>query len=238
MVSWDVGIETSIVESAPQGAESAVFARAEAQWLLERQKRRFAYDLHDGPVQSLVVALQGLKRVADAEDLPHAVAAAGGVRDGVVSALDELEALISDSRPPALDGDDLFEWLTEHCREYVAQSGIETRIRLCGSMDGVTDSAQIAVFRIVQEAMSNAHLHGRASRVRVMVVVDPDAQEIRCRVADDGAGFDMDRVAEPAKRPANGLRGMAERAALLDGAIDITSVVDRGTRVSARIPLW
>jgi signal transduction histidine kinase len=91
-------------------------------------------------------------------------------------------------------------------------------------------SLETTIYRLVQEALTNAVKHARASRVEVTVVEAGDGVEIT--VADDGAGFDPDAVGE-----GFGLLGMRERVTLIDGSLTIESAVGAGTRIRCRLPL-
>jgi signal transduction histidine kinase len=88
------------------------------------------------------------------------------------------------------------------------------------------------VFRIVQEALTNAARHARASQVEV--AIDADAEAITVTVSDDGAGFD---ASSPSKPHSYGLLGLRERAYLLGGEAQVNSQPGRGTEIEVRLPL-
>jgi signal transduction histidine kinase len=90
----------------------------------------------------------------------------------------------------------------------------------------------VAIFRIVQESLTNVTRHAKASRVDI--TLSQNADDVIVEVRDDGKGFDS---ADAARKKSFGLLGMRERAAVLGGNIDITSVPRQGTVVSVRIPI-
>ena len=103
-----------------------------------------------------------------------------------------------------------------------------------GNPAGLDEDAQIAVYRIAQEALTNAGRHSGAREVVVALSVRGDGGELR--VSDDGAGFDPSRP--PTRGPRGGglgLEGMAERARLVGGELDVRSTPGGGTTVTLRI---
>ena len=100
-------------------------------------------------------------------------------------------------------------------------------------MGGLPLEAELAVYRIVQEALSNVVRHSGATRAAVRVVREPD--RLLVTVEDDGHGFDVAAVRAAGR--GLGLFGMGERAAYLGGRVDVQSAPGTGTRVRAEIPL-
>ena len=93
---------------------------------------------------------------------------------------------------------------------------------------------ETAVYRVVQEAVTNAVKHAGAGRIEVRLATTDDA--LTATVQDDGQGFDVRAALQPARQPF-GLLGMRERVAVFGGSVDVTSETDRGTVVTARLPL-
>jgi signal transduction histidine kinase len=194
----------------------------------EQERRRWARELHDETLQGLaalgVLLNSGLRAGGDA--LEQAVRTATGQLSTEIA---NLRALITELRPPALDELGLtaaVEGLARRSREV---EGLEVALKLDVAGDELDPELQTAVYRLVQEALTNVARHARATRVDVEVVREGDA--VRVRVADDGAGFDTGRPTE-----GFGLSGMHERAALLGGELEVTTSA-RGTVVEARVPL-
>jgi signal transduction histidine kinase len=192
----------------------------------ERERSRWARELHDETLQGLaalgVLLNSGLRAGGGA--LEQAVRTA---TEQVSSEIANLRALITELRPAALDELGLaaaVEGLARRAREV---DGLEVALRV--DVDALDAELQTAVYRLVQEALTNVAKHARATRVDVAVVQDDGA--VRVRVADDGAGFDADRPTE-----GFGVAGMRERAALMNGHLELMTS-ERGTVVDARLPL-
>ena len=145
-----------------------------------------------------------------------------------------VRALINELRPPALDELGLraaLEVLVERARA-ATDLDLDCTFETAGaeSLDArLAPELEIAVYRLVQEAVNNAIKHAGASRVEISVA-DGDGV-LRTRISDDGAGFDPTQA-----NGGFGLTGMRERAALLGGRVVIDSAPGRGTGVEAEQP--
>lgn len=205
----------------------------------EQERRRWARELHDETLQELAglkVLLSGARRSTDRARLDAAVdQAIAMITDGIAN----LRALITDVRPAALDDlgtEPAVEALVERVR---AQSGLEIALetRLAYEAGRVaerhTPEVEVAIYRLVQEALTNVVKHARAERVAVSIA-DPesDGGSITVEVRDDGLGFDPDD-----RSAGFGLVGMRERVALVHGELAVSSAPGDGTRVRARIPV-
>jgi signal transduction histidine kinase len=201
----------------------------------EEERRALARELHDDLGQQLVALkldLAMLKR--DLRDLQYqqrladCIQLAEHVRESIKQTARRL-------RPALLDDLGLAEALHWYARSQAERAGcaIEVRDRLPSSL---SPELEMAVFRIVQEAVGNAIRHGRARRIDIVVAVA--AGELTLAVQDDGAGFDPDALSNnPAATSGLGLSGMRERAALLDGRFSLASRPGAGVRVEVAIPL-
>ncbi|HEX3692201.1 MAG TPA: sensor histidine kinase, partial [Solirubrobacteraceae bacterium] len=200
----------------------------------EAERQRWARELHDDTLQSmsaLRVGLSTAKRSGKQEQLDRAIGAA-------IQQLDEgitnLRALITDLRPASLDELGAAAAIQALC-ERAERQGIEVDVGIdLAYEDGRASERHIpeietALYRIVQEALSNASKHGGAKRA-VVEVSDQDG-EVLLGVRDDGRGFDPNVQTE-----GFGLLGMNERVQLLEGTLQIESVLGSGTTVTARFP--
>jgi signal transduction histidine kinase len=201
----------------------------------EAERTRWARELHDETLQGLGI-LRLTLAAAQRDGRPETIArVVGEALDQLGSDISNLRALITDLRPAALD-----------------QLGIEAavmalvdRVKLLGlDVDVSVDVAyeqgrastryiselETAVYRIVQEALTNATKHGRAKRA--VVEVHEDECNVRIEVRDDGDGFDPKE-----KGSGFGLPGMRERAELLGGTLSIESAAGEGTTVTALLPV-
>jgi signal transduction histidine kinase len=197
----------------------------------EEERRRWARELHDETLQSLAALRLGLSAARRAKDDPEAI------DDLLTHAVDQLDgeiatlrALITELRPAALDELGLPAAIAA-LADRSAQMGLEVDIDVEAiKAEEIDDQEfQITVYRIVQEALSNARKHGDATRAVVSVDVDPSTVVVTVR--DDGSGFNP-------SVPAGGfgLVGMRERAELLGGAIEVASRVGNGTTVTVTLP--
>jgi signal transduction histidine kinase len=194
----------------------------------EQERRRWARELHDETLQGLaalgVLLNSGLRAGGDALEQ-----AARSATEQLSTEIANLRALITELRPAALDELGLTEAVEGLARRARDVEGLEVALELGVDGDELDPELQTAVYRLVQEALTNVARHARATRVDIALV--REGGEIRVRVADDGAGFDVGRPTE-----GFGLSGMHERAALLGGRLEVTTSAG-GTVVEARLPL-
>ena len=191
----------------------------------EQERRRWARELHDETLQGLAalgVVLSAGQR-AGGEALEQAVSQA---TEQLTTEISNLRALITELRPAALDQLGLVAALEGLARRAREVEGLELDLRVDVDESALDAELKTAIYRLVQEALTNVAKHASADRVEVSV--SRQDGEVRLRVADDGAGFDAD---EPTA--GFGLVGMRERAVLMGGTLDVFSS-RRGTVVSAR----
>jgi two-component system sensor histidine kinase DegS len=220
----------------PNSASASIADAGAALELQERERLRIGFDLHDGPVQTLASALLVLRMVQESHSGEDGDALAE-VERLLASALDEMYVLIDDLHGRPLDVDGLVDSLREHSVAFIASSGISVNLSVDGIETAMSRSLRIALFRIVQEALSNVKRHSGATNVDIHLELSEDA--VCCTVADNGSGFFVgDEVTIHGQRECCGLMGMRERAQLLDGVCDIESIPGVGTTVIARIPIW
>jgi signal transduction histidine kinase len=201
----------------------------------EGERRRWARELHDETLQSLSALRIGLStagRSERPEALPQAVRQAV---DHLEDAIANLRALITDLRPAALDElgvqaalEGLAERNTRHGLE--VDVSVELAYEQGRASTRHAPELETAIYRIVQEALTNAAKHGGAKRA-VVEIHEQDAT-VHISVRDDGAGFDVD-----AETDGFGLLGMRERVDLLSGEISIDSTPGHGATVTASIPV-
>lgn len=198
------------------------------------ERNRLARELHDAMTQTLFSLRLTLEAAAAAvaDDQARAAAELSSARALVDSAFAELRALIYELRPPALERDGLGEALRKHAGVVGRAHGLAVTVTAEGDDAGLAPAVEQALFRIAQEALSNAVRHASASKVEVAVVTAPD--RVVLTVADDGAGFDP--AARTARSRRLGLTSMRERAAAAGGSLAVESAPGRGTTVRAEVP--
>jgi len=202
----------------------------------EEERRRLARDLHDEVNQALTAILLRLEALA--QDSPQArLEELNELKRLVNQAMDELLNLARQLRPSALDDHGLMPAVETQLKRFSARTGVEVTLNADGSPDSLPEDAQTAVYRILQEALANVGRHAGATAVAVDVEADRERLELRVR--DDGEGFDPSALARgPASDGAGaglGLSGMAERARLAGGELDVRSAPGGGTTVTLRI---
>jgi signal transduction histidine kinase len=201
----------------------------------EAERGRWARELHDETLQGMAALRVGLS-VARRSGRPEVLAEAV---DGVLGQLEieiaNLRALITDLRPATLD-----ELGTEAAVKAIvarAETGglaVDLTIDLVSAADPRRTrhipELETAVYRIVQEALTNTLKHGNATSAVIAVREDDD--QVHVLVRDDGCGFRSQAATE-----GFGILGMRERAALLHGRLDIRSAPGEGTSVTASMPV-
>jgi signal transduction histidine kinase len=196
----------------------------------ERERQRWAHELHDQTLQSLAGFRVLIDAALDDGSPARGEQALTTLAERIDDEIEQLRALITELRPAALDEQGL-QPAIEHLAEQVASTqgiAVETELAL-GARGG--DSAvplaadtETTVYRVVQEALTNAVKHAGASRVRIGV--RPRDGGVDVTVTDDGAGFDPG-----APREGFGIAGMYERAELGNGTMAIESRPGAGTTV-------
>jgi two-component system sensor histidine kinase DegS len=157
----------------------------------------------------------------------------------VRSSLKELRDIIFDLRPMSLDDLGLLPTLQGYISKFSDETGIKVELDLFAQNSEIDPIVEVAVFRIVQEALSNIKKHSKAVRVAIRMQVN-DAM-LKVTVSDNGVGFNYDRRQKHVKDNANadgfGIYGMRQRAELLKGKLSIESQRGKGTTVVLDVPI-
>ena len=205
----------------------------------EEERRRWARELHDetlqqlGALQVLLTSALSPARPQDCGPLENAVRLATEL---VATQIGNLRQLITELRPAALDHLGLTAPLQALARRTEQLSGIPVTLHVSlRYADGVIETrlvpeVELAIYRVVQEALSNIRRHSTATRATVTVVEDDDS--VVAEIIDNGRGFDPERAA------GFGLSGMRERAQLAHGSLEVTPAHPdgRGTTVRLVVP--
>jgi signal transduction histidine kinase len=197
----------------------------------DQARARWARELHDETLQGLTGARMVLSGGMARED-PEALRRAAEAADAYLAEeTRKLRDLIAELRPAALDDLGLGPAIESLAKRQAAIGGFSVELDVELESDRRLDrDTETAIYRIVQEALSNAVKHAQAQEVSLRVTQLPD--RVQVAVEDDGAGFDPDEV-----RAGFGLTGMRERALLVGGRLWITSLDGGPTRVAAVLPL-
>ena len=216
------------VELSQRVARNAVRRVVEAQ---ELERQRLARELHDETGQALTSILLGLKPLEEALADDRTRAALAELREHVVSALQDVRRLAVELRPAVLDDFGLVPALERLTDASAEQSDIRVDFHSALGETRLPSDVEIALYRVVQESLTNIVKHAEAHNVSVSLARRESG--VAAVVEDDGIGFDQRAVREEAI----GLLGMRERLALLDGRLEIESRPGAGTTVVAEVPL-
>ncbi|HWG30072.1 MAG TPA: sensor histidine kinase [Steroidobacteraceae bacterium] len=203
------------------------------QSLAEREKAEIARTLHDelgGLLTAAKMDLSWLQSRVPAPELQERLAQLGSVLD---EAMDLKRRLVDDLRPSLLDHFGLPTALRTYVDAVCLKAGLQVDIDLAEEAQGLPRDTAIAVFRIVQEGLSNIIRHGGARHVRLLMAADSGGFALT--LSDDGRGFDPAR--DPAARATFGLTGMRQRVSSFGGTLVIDSETGRGTLLSVQIPM-
>jgi two-component system sensor histidine kinase UhpB len=194
----------------------------------EEERARIARDLHDEVNQSLTGLLLRLEAAREAAP-PEMEAELAATKALANQAMRELLSLARQLRPTALDDLGLAAAVAGQV-EQLAHGEIEAEFSADGDLSDLSDDAQLVVYRVAQEALSNAARHSGAAHVGVTLRRREDGG-VELEVADDGRGFAFDE-----SERGLGIAGMRERALLIGGELTIESRPDRGTTVRLTVP--
>ncbi|TME68338.1 MAG: sensor histidine kinase [Chloroflexi bacterium] len=206
---------------------------------LEAERERLYRDVHDGPAQVLANAIfevEYLERIterAPAEVRQTLKTELANLKGQFRGSLDSVRAMIYDLRPPELTELGLAEAIRNYASEWEARCGIKVGSQLDLKDTGLTPMAELAVYRVMQEALQNVHKHAHASAVGMAWSRANDSWVLH--VTDDGMGFDLVKAARHKKSV--GLLSMRERAELIGGSLQIQSTPGKGTAVTLLLPV-
>ena len=203
----------------------------------EEERRRVAYDLHDGLAQAAAATYQHLQGFAH-QYRPRAAQAREGL-DRVIElargTVKEARRLMADLRPTVLDDFGLAAALRLQA-EGLRASGWQVLYHETLGGDRLPQAMETALFRVAQEALTNVRKH--AQTAEVAITLERQGQTVRLTVEDPGRGFDQDAVQQGGRLGEQiGLPGMSERMAWLGGRCTVESRPGAGTRVVAEVPL-
>lgn len=205
----------------------------------EEERRRVAREIHDGPAQSMANVilraevcekLLALDREAVRKEL-------GEFKVLVHKSLQDVRRIIFDLRPMALDDLGLLPALKRYLETLKERYNITMNIELrsSGNKQRLTPSFEVAIYRVIQEALQNTIKHAEASSVKIYLDYDPQCLVVR--IIDDGKGFAAEEYLQNPCIDSYGLLGMKERLEILDGQLTIKSQPGEGTEIMAILPL-
>jgi signal transduction histidine kinase len=215
------------VDLSERIAQDALRRVVEAQ---ELERRRLARELHDETGQALTSILLGLKALEERTGDEASRAAMEELRELVVSTLQDVRRLAVELRPTALDDFGLVAALERLTASFAEQTGISVDFQTALADERLPEEVETALYRIVQESLTNVVKHARARRVSILLARKEGS--VKAVVEDDGRGFDPAQAGD-----GFGLVGMRERLALLGGRLEVESGADAGTTIAAEVPV-
>lgn len=218
-----------LVESEAHLRQLSVFL----QHVREEDRAHFARELHDELGQNLTALRIDFNGLANSltETSPAVAARLAAIDRMIDGTVDSVRRICEDLRPGMLDDLGLEAALASYAKRFSRQSGVACDLALDRDDYGLDEPMSTAIFRIVQESLTNIARHAAASHA--MVALQDSGDDLLLTIADDGCGLPAELTSE---RKTYGLLGMRERVSMLGGHITIDSAPTRGTHIEVRIP--
>lgn len=202
----------------------------------EEERKRVAREIHDGPAQSLANIVMRAEFCLKLMEMNPSLLEDElyGLMDLVRTSLQDVRKIIFDLRPMSLDDLGLVPALKRYIEQYTKDYGIFVEITIMGQEYELASSLVIAIFRVIQESMTNVRKYANATEIVIKIEYLP--KKINVVVRDNGCGFDMVKVMAEKNGVAFGIVGMRERIQLLKGKFEVRSALGRGTEVILSVP--
>jgi two-component system, NarL family, sensor kinase len=204
--------------------------------LQDEERRRMARDLHDITGQELAVALMALDQLTKNED-----ALGADSRMAIAELSDSLRKVETETRtlsyvlhPPLLDELGLAAALGWYVEGFTKRTGLEVDTDMPKSIPRLSSETETALFRVVQESLTNVLRHSGSSRASVRISMQVDCMQVS--VKDEGKGFDFRKTSSNGSRSGVGLAGMHGRLSVVGGKLEVESG-EGGTLVTATVPV-
>jgi two-component system sensor histidine kinase DegS len=229
-------IETTSPASTQASEQTPTIVRIiEAQ---EQERQRLVRQMHDGPAQSLtnlILQAEICERLFD-NDSTRARSELGNLKDAVTTTFQKVRDFMFDLRPMMLDDLGLIPTLKRYVTNFAEKSGIATNLVIMGNDQRFAPYREVALFRVLQELLTNVRLHAHASKIQVTLDIATDL--LRATVEDNGSGFEPNEVfAAQGSHKTIGLPTQRERIEMLGGKMIVDSSSGRGTKVTVEMPL-
>jgi two-component system, NarL family, sensor histidine kinase DegS len=229
-----IDMSSSTLNGTAEGDASDPWAQALRSQVItgrEEERSRLAREVHDGPAQVLANALMGLERsrnLLNEGKLEKVAEMLDRLSDNAREGLAEVRRFIADLRPGKLEQEGLAVALADYVRRY--HNTINPRVTFeADTLPRMPSETEIVLYRVVQEALQNAHKHARGAPVHVVIICQ--SGHLSLTVRDEGPGFDPRVVARRAGRESWGLLSMRERAELVGAKLTVSSAPGHGTEV-------
>lgn len=206
----------------------------------EEERKRVSREIHDGPAQMLANVMMRselIERIFRDRGAEDGFQEIKNLRQNVRNALYEVRRIIYDLRPMALDDLGLIPTLRKYLYTTEEYNGkVKIHFQCIGETEDqrLAPQFEVALFRLAQEAVSNALKHSESEEITVKVEITKDF--VILMIKDNGKGFDL-KEAKEKKNKSFGLLGMKERVDLLEGTMTIDSKIGLGTFIMIKVPL-
>lgn len=204
----------------------------------EEERKRIAREIHDGPAQSLanlVLRTEIAERLLETNDLGVIRSELIDLKGQIRSGLGEIRKIIFNLRPMALDDLGLVPTLRKFVQDFEENSRIRSVFETSGKERRLSSAMEAAMFRMVQEAYSNALKHATPTFVSLEMNFLED--RVQLLIEDNGIGFNSDLIDSRVRTHSHfGLIGMRERVDLLQGTLEIESAAGQGTKIRIQVP--
>jgi len=207
------------------------------QMAIVTERNRIARDMHDGLVQYLYALGLSLEHARDllATDQVSVAGVLTGAIEQLNHVLSEMRTFIYQLRPIIMKEKEIGQWVVDLCHQFQQATGIVIRAEV-GEPAGqeLSPEISIALFRIIQEALSNIYKHAHARAATLTLAFDPHG--VRLQIEDDGEGFNPSQRPQPGIEHGRGLANIEERARDLGATVRLKSAPGKGTRLEAAFP--
>ncbi|MFC4303451.1 sensor histidine kinase [Cohnella boryungensis] len=205
----------------------------------EDERKRIAREIHDGPAQSLanlVLRTEIAERLLDTKDLEIVRSELIDLKAQIRMGLEEIRKIIFNLRPMALDDLGLVPTLRKFVQDFEEKTRIRSVFETSGKEKRLANAMEAAMFRLAQEGFNNVLKHAKSTFVSLeLIFLD---ETVQMYIEDNGVGFHPDVVESRAKAHSHfGLIGMKERIELLQGKMEIESVIGHGTKIKIQVPI-
>ncbi len=203
----------------------------------EEERKRVAREIHDGPAQSManvVLRVEICEKLLEKrpEEVREELVE---LKEVVKKSLQDVRKIIFDLRPMVLDDLGIIPALKRYIAEIQEKNTLFIEFQALGSQERMSGTLEIAIFRVIQEALNNVLKHSGARTVNIYLEQVPG--QVNVRINDDGVGFNPDEALNSSNNDNYGLIGIRERVQLLDGDFKLVTTPNKGTDLMVKIPL-
>jgi two-component system sensor histidine kinase DegS len=202
----------------------------------EEERHRVARDIHDGPAQllaNIVMRAEFCLKLLEV-DQSKVKEELQALQYMVRQSLQDVRKIIFDLRPMVLDDLGLVPAVKRYIEDYQSQYGQPVEFLVIGNLRRFSAAVEVALFRVIQECLSNIRKHARARQVKIKMEIL--SNKINIVVKDDGVGFNLDDVLNANNKKCFGLLGIRERTQILNGQVNINTAPGEGTAISISVP--